>query len=45
LRETDASLATIASNCGFFDQSHFSRVFSRLEGCGPRDWRLHKRRR
>lgn len=45
LRETDASLATIASNCGFFDQSHFSRVFSRLEECGPKDWRLHNRRR
>ncbi|WP_415764311.1 AraC family transcriptional regulator [Paraburkholderia sp. J10-1] len=45
LRETDASLATIASNCGFFDQSHFSRVFSRLEGCGPREWRQHNRRR
>lgn len=45
LSETDASLATIASNCGFFDQSHFSRVFSRFEGCGPKDWRQHNRRR
>ncbi|HEM7876903.1 helix-turn-helix transcriptional regulator [Burkholderia contaminans] len=45
LRESDASLATIASDCGFFDQSHFSRVFSRLEGCGPKEWRLHNRSR
>ena len=45
LRDTDESLATIASNCGFFDQSHFSRVFSRHEGCGPRDWRQHNRGR
>ncbi|MCA8116972.1 helix-turn-helix domain-containing protein [Burkholderia cepacia] len=43
LRETDASLASIASDCGFFDQSHFSRVFSRLEGCGPKDWAQRNR--
>lgn len=43
LRDSDASLATIASDCGFFDQSHFSRVFSRLEGCGPKEWRQQNR--
>ena len=25
------SLAAIAMECGFFDQSHFSRVFTRIE--------------
>ncbi|PVX82848.1 helix-turn-helix domain-containing protein [Paraburkholderia unamae] len=45
LRESDASLASIASDCGFFDQSHFSRVFSRFEGCGPKDWRQRNRSR
>lgn len=45
LRGTDASLAAIAADCGFFDQSHFSRVFVRLVGCRPKDWRLHNRAR
>ncbi|CAM2158795.1 AraC family transcriptional regulator (plasmid) [Pararobbsia alpina] len=42
---TDASLAAIAADCGFFDQSHFSRVFVRLVGCRPKDWRQHNRTR
>ncbi|CAG4897107.1 helix-turn-helix transcriptional regulator [Paraburkholderia gardini] len=45
LRGTDASLAAIAADCGFFDQSHFSRVFVRLVGCRPKDWRLYNRAR
>ncbi|WP_051381509.1 helix-turn-helix transcriptional regulator [Paraburkholderia mimosarum] len=45
LRDTDASLASIALDCGFFDQSHFSRVFTRYAGCGPKDWRAHHRSR
>jgi AraC family transcriptional regulator len=43
LRVTDLSLASIASDCGFFDQSHFSRVFARFENCGPSDWRRYNR--
>ena len=45
LRDTDSSLATISSKCGFFDQSHFSRVFIRFEGSAPGDWRRYNRSR
>lgn len=39
LRDTELSLAAIAMECGFCDQSHFSRVFARLEKYGPSAWR------
>lgn len=32
------SLAQIALDCGFCDQSHFTRVFSRLTGMSPKIW-------
>jgi AraC-like DNA-binding protein len=32
-------LAEIAIACGFVDQSHFTRVFARHEGCAPGRWR------
>jgi AraC family transcriptional regulator len=32
-------LADIAVTCGFVDQSHFTRVFSRFEGQSPGKWR------
>jgi len=32
LSSSDESLATIAANTGFSDQSHFSRTFKRLVG-------------
>ncbi|AKM44416.1 helix-turn-helix domain-containing protein [Burkholderia contaminans] len=32
-------LSTIADACGFADQSHFSRTFTRLTGVSPRRWR------
>jgi AraC-like DNA-binding protein len=32
-------LAGIAAACGFVDQSHFTRVFARLEGDSPGRWR------
>lgn len=32
-------LSHIAAECGFTDQSHFTRVFTRLVGQGPRAWR------
>jgi AraC-like DNA-binding protein len=32
-------LADIAQLCGFVDQSHFTRVFSRSEGHSPGRWR------
>jgi AraC family transcriptional regulator len=32
-------LAEIAAICGFVDQSHFTRVFAKQEGCAPGRWR------
>src|ERR1700724_1736944 len=43
LREPGRELADIAQLCGFVDQSHFTRVFSRSEGYSPGRWRrLHR---
>jgi len=39
LRNTDESLASIASASGFSDQSHFTRVFSRRVKASPSMWR------
>ncbi len=36
----DCPLAEIAQLCGFADQSHLTRVFSRLVGTTPAAWRL-----
>lgn len=42
LGEPCLQLAEIAQMCGFADQSHFTRVFSRSENCTPGRWRrLH----
>lgn len=37
--ETDLALSQIALECGMCDQSHFTRVFSRLVGKSPNNWR------
>ena len=43
LCRAELTLAEIASACGFFDQSHFTRVFTRHEGQSPGVWRnLHR---
>jgi AraC family transcriptional regulator len=43
LRSPDATLAEIALVCGFVDQSHLTRVFSRAEKMTPGVWRrLHQ---
>lgn len=39
LEENKLGLADIALACGFVDQSHFSRVFTRSENCSPGKWR------
>jgi AraC-like DNA-binding protein len=39
LRQRDPSLSEIALACGFADQSHLSRVFTRQIGMSPRSWR------
>jgi AraC family transcriptional regulator len=43
LQDPGRQLADIAQLCGFVDQSHFTRVFSRSEGYSPGRWRrLHR---
>ena len=39
LQDPRRELADIAQLCGFVDQSHFTRVFSRSEGHSPGRWR------
>jgi AraC-like DNA-binding protein len=39
LRGGDLDLAEIALACGFVDQSHLTRTFTRYEGQGPGKWR------
>jgi transcriptional regulator GlxA family with amidase domain len=39
MSESDRPLCDIALACGFGDQSHFSRSFSRTMGIAPRKWR------
>lgn len=34
-----ASLADVASGCGYADQAHLTREWRRLAGCTPTDWR------
>jgi AraC family transcriptional regulator len=39
MRNSDLPLADIALQCGFADQSHFTRVFARIAGDTPGAWR------
>jgi two-component system response regulator YesN len=39
MKNTDRSMADIASECGFFDQSHFTKTFRALEGIPPLRYR------
>lgn len=39
LAETDDSLSAVAQDCGFFDQSHFSRELKRATSLSPRAFR------
>jgi len=43
LRHTDVSLAEIAISCGFADQSHLGRLFSRQVGTPPGSWQRAQR--
>lgn len=40
---TTLSLGEIALACGFADQSHFTRLFSRVTHSSPGAWRRHER--
>ena len=44
LRETDCSIAEIAEQTGFFDQSHFDKRFKRAFGRTPKEFRAGTRR-
>ena len=43
LMSTELSLGEIAIACGFADQSHFTRVFTRIAGTTPGAWRRYRR--
>jgi two-component system response regulator YesN len=43
LRNTERSMAEIASECGFFDQSHFTKTFRSIEGTPPLRYRNQSR--
>ena len=43
LRNFDLGLSDIACACGFADQSHFTRVFTRIAGLSPGAWRRQAR--
>jgi AraC-like DNA-binding protein len=38
---TQHNIAGVAADCGFCDQSHFTKVFSRRYGLAPLDYRRH----
>ncbi len=46
LDDTDLPIATIATECGYYDQSSFTRQFRRATGLTPRAYRteVHRRR-
>jgi AraC family transcriptional regulator len=39
LRKQEKTLSDVALVCGFADQSHFTRVFTRMTGISPGAWR------
>lgn len=43
LKNTDMSIAEIAQYCGFSDSSHFGRVFRKIKGNTPSQYRTHVR--
>ncbi|MBC7986400.1 MAG: helix-turn-helix transcriptional regulator [Sphingomonadaceae bacterium] len=45
LERTNQSIAEIALNCGFADQSHLTRVFHAIVGASPAAWRRRRKAR
>ncbi len=43
LKRTDTSIVKVSLECGFSDQSYFTKVFQRLAGLTPREYRLRSR--
>jgi len=42
LEQNDSPICQVGLACGFVDQSHFSRMFSRKFGMTPRKWRAQE---
>lgn len=40
LEHSDSSIAQIAQDCGFYDSSHFSKIFFRMKNILPKDYRV-----
>jgi AraC-like DNA-binding protein len=45
LEETDDPIGRIARDCGFYDQSHFTRAFKKHTGMPPLEYRRSRKRR
>jgi transcriptional regulator GlxA family with amidase domain len=45
LADSTVPLSTIALDCGFCDQSHFTRTFTQMAGTTPAVWRREARHR
>ncbi|WFU49467.1 helix-turn-helix transcriptional regulator [Sinorhizobium terangae] len=43
LLNSNLSISEIANSCGFADQSHFTRVFTKMVETGPGEWRRSRR--
>ena len=43
LKGTDASIGSIAAQCGYPNQLHFTRAFHKCYGLSPREWRSQNR--
>jgi AraC family transcriptional regulator len=43
LRDETIPLSKVADECGFADQSHFTKAFTRLLGISPGRWRRNLR--
>ncbi|MFH0796431.1 MAG: AraC family transcriptional regulator [Candidatus Omnitrophota bacterium] len=39
LKTTSLSIKTIAGRCGIFDSNYFTRLFKKIEGCSPTEFR------
>ena len=39
LQTSERSIIEISQDCGFFDSSHFLRIFSKFKGCSPSQYR------
>jgi transcriptional regulator GlxA family with amidase domain len=45
LQQTNDSISSIASRCGFADQSHLTRMFRAAMGSSPAAWRRQRKAR